>query len=366
VTLRGNVDSRLRRLREPRGSERQLDGVVLAFAGLSRLFADTITEREGQKLLRELLNGLHVMVLPLTDVPGAPGQGALAVECRADDADTRRLLAVLEDPGTRGAVTVERQLLAEHGGGCHQRFGATLQWMPELGGLLRVAGRNSADRDIADQLWMPEVVLQDPVGSVHAWDGSATDRAAAAPLMAGADLAPQLGHAVFVAHARALPAGGAAALQGKAVWTSGTRSWFALAAAGVWVQGCGEGMGAEATAMQIGAPLLRLPPPSQWTVLTHRDALEPWQRGSWAGAKVLATYAVSNESLPDAAGLASATHVFWSSTAQFERCRRLVPGSVHHASGPGKTAEHIRTSGVRNFQAFPSVEQWRRWTAKAR
>jgi hypothetical protein len=366
VTLRGNVDSRLRRLREPRGSERQLDGVVLAFAGLSRLFADTTTEREGQKLLRELLDGLHVMVLPLTDVPGAPGQGALAVECRADDADTRRLLAVLEDPGTRGAVTVERQLLAEHGGGCHQRFGATLQWMPELGGLLRVAGRNAADRDIADQIWVPEVVLHNPVGSVHAWDGSATDKAAARPLLGAAELAPLLGRAVFIAHARALPADAAGALHGKAVWTSGTRSWFALAAAGVWVQGCGEGMGAEAIAAHIGAPLLQLPPASQWTVLTHQDAVEPWQRGSWAGAKVLATYALSHETLPDAAGLASATHVFWSSTSQFERCRRLVPGSAHHASGPGKTAEHIRASGVRNFQAFPSVEQWRRWTAKAR
>ena len=48
--LRGNVDSRLRRLREPRGSERQLDGVVLAFAGLSRLWQDTAS---GQGLLTD-------------------------------------------------------------------------------------------------------------------------------------------------------------------------------------------------------------------------------------------------------------------------------------------------------------------------
>ena len=367
VTLRGNVDSRLRRLREPRGSERQLDGVVLAFAGLSRLFADTSTDRQGQKLLRELLDGLHLMVLPLTDVPGAPGQGALAVECRSDDADTRRLLAVLEDPGTRGAVTVERQLLAEHGGGCHQRFGASLQWLPELGGLLRIAGRSASDRDISDQIWVPEVVLEDPVGTVHTWDGSAAEKPAFSALISPQDLAPQLDReAVFIAHARALPVGAAAALQGKAVWTSGTSSWFALAAAGVWVQGCGEGMGAEATAALVGAPLLQLPQPSQWAVLTHRDAVEPWQRGSWSGAKVIATYAMRGDVLPDAAGLASATHVFWSSTAQFERCRKLVSGSVHHASGPGKTAEHIRASGVRNFRAFPSAEQWRRWTAKAR
>jgi hydroxymethylbilane synthase len=51
VELRGNVDSRLRRLHEPRGSARHLDGIVLAFAGLARLWADSA----GQVLLRELL-----------------------------------------------------------------------------------------------------------------------------------------------------------------------------------------------------------------------------------------------------------------------------------------------------------------------
>src|SRR5690606_8246684 len=58
TTLRGNVDTRLRRLHEARGSERHLDGIVLAAAGLSRLFADTTTEREGRKLLEGLLDGL--------------------------------------------------------------------------------------------------------------------------------------------------------------------------------------------------------------------------------------------------------------------------------------------------------------------
>jgi hydroxymethylbilane synthase len=51
-SLRGNIDSRLRRLLEPRGSARQLDGLVLAFAGLSRLFADTTTDRQGRALLQ--------------------------------------------------------------------------------------------------------------------------------------------------------------------------------------------------------------------------------------------------------------------------------------------------------------------------
>jgi hydroxymethylbilane synthase len=365
-SLRGNVDSRLRRLHEPYGSERHLDGVVLAMAGLARLFADTVTERQGRQLLTTLLDGLNLMVLPLTDSPGAPGQGALAVECRADDANTRALLAVLEDPLTRGAIVIERALLAEHGGGCHQRFGATLSWLPELGGLLRIAGRNASDRDIAERRFLPDVALPGFTGVVRTWDGSVAEKAAATPLLDGAALATRLQHeAVFVAHSRALPAGGASALAGKKVWTSGTKSWFALAAQGVWVQGCGEGLGAEAAAQLVAEPVLRLPPHSQWDVLTHAAAVEPWQALSWAGANVIATYAVSEGELPDAAALAAATHLYWSSTAQFERGRHLAHPTAWHASGAGKTAEHIRTSGVRNFRAFPSTEEWRRWTAKA-
>jgi hypothetical protein len=171
---------------------------------------------------------------------------------------------------------------------------------------------------------------------------------------------------VFVAHRRALPDGAGTALAGRKVWTSGTKSWFALAEAGVWVQGCSEGLGAEAAARLVAEPMLRLAPPAQWDVLTHAAAIEPWQQGSWAGANVLATYSVSEAAPPDGAQLAAATHIFWSSTAQFERGWRLAGARVHHASGPGKTAEHIRDAGVRNFRAFPSVEEWRRWTAKAR
>jgi hydroxymethylbilane synthase len=366
VNLRGNVDSRLRRLHEPRGSERHLDGVVLAFAGLARLYADTSTEREGRRLLDTLLAGLNLMVLPLTESPGAPGQGALAIECRADDEATRALLSVLEDPATRGAITLERQLLAEHGGGCHQRFGATLQWLPGLGGLLRTGGRSGTNVDITGERWLPEVVIPDPIGSVKSWDGSHAPRSDARTLVNAQQLAAQArGDAVFVAHSRALPPDAAAALNGKVVWTSGSASWFRLAAQGVWVQGCAEAMGAEAAAALVAEPLLRLPTPARWTVLTHKAAVEPWAQGAWRGAQVIATYEVDDSSLPDEAALISATHVFWSSTAQFERGRGLVSPAAHHACGPGKTADHIRAAGVRHFQAFPTVAEWHKWTAKA-
>jgi hydroxymethylbilane synthase len=101
--IRGNVDTRLRKL-----DEGQFDAIVLAEAGLRRLgLAERITQ-----------------VLPFEVMLPAIGQGALAIECRADDNETRAAIAALEDSATRAAVTAERALLAHLRGGCMAPVGA--------------------------------------------------------------------------------------------------------------------------------------------------------------------------------------------------------------------------------------------------
>ncbi|MBP0460712.1 hydroxymethylbilane synthase [Streptomyces montanisoli] len=103
VPVRGNIDTRIGYVR---GGE--LDAVVLAAAGLNRL------GRSG-----EVTDALSAgTVLP------APGQGALAVECAAVNVDLAALLAELDDPGTRVAVTAERSLLAALEAGCTAPVGA--------------------------------------------------------------------------------------------------------------------------------------------------------------------------------------------------------------------------------------------------
>jgi hydroxymethylbilane synthase len=101
--LRGNLDTRLNRV-----SSGDLDGIVVARAGLARI------GRVGD--VTETLE--PVQMLP------APAQGALAIECRADDADLAALLAKFDDADTRAAVTAERTLLAELEAGCSAPVGA--------------------------------------------------------------------------------------------------------------------------------------------------------------------------------------------------------------------------------------------------
>jgi hydroxymethylbilane synthase len=103
VPLRGNVDTRLRRL-----DQGELDAIVLARAGLERL---GLASRISETLDPEV-------VIP------APGQGALAIECRAADTDTRGVLDALSDRESEIAVACERGVMAAVGGNCNVPFGA--------------------------------------------------------------------------------------------------------------------------------------------------------------------------------------------------------------------------------------------------
>ncbi|MHB1423042.1 MAG: hydroxymethylbilane synthase [Gemmataceae bacterium] len=104
VNLRGNVETRLRKL-----EEQNLDAIILAEAGLQRLgLGSTITE----------------LLDPQWMLP-AVGQGALGLECRADDAVAFGLLDHLNDWQTRQAVLAERALLRGLGGGCLVPIGAS-------------------------------------------------------------------------------------------------------------------------------------------------------------------------------------------------------------------------------------------------
>jgi hydroxymethylbilane synthase len=124
VGIRGNVDTRIAKV-----GAGEVDAVVLARAGIARLARlDEVTE----------------VLDPLQMLP-APGQGALAVECRAADTDlVAQVHDALDDPRTRAAVSAERAVLAALEAGCSAPVGA----MAEV-----------AEGDDGDELWLRAVAL---------------------------------------------------------------------------------------------------------------------------------------------------------------------------------------------------------------
>jgi len=154
VAIRGNVDTRIRKV-----AAGEVDAVVLARAGIARLGRmDEVSE----------------VLDPLQMLP-APGQGALAVECRASDTElVAEVRAAIDDPRTRTAVAAERAVLARLEAGCSAPVGA----LAEI-----------AEGDDGEELWLRAVALSG--------DGSATVRRSAtgSPQQAeqvGRDLAEEM------------------------------------------------------------------------------------------------------------------------------------------------------------------------------
>ena len=129
--IRGNIDTRARKV-----AKGELDGVILARAGLARIGRlDVVTE----------------VIDPIQMLP-APGQGALAVECRSEDTDlTDSIRTHLEDPFTRAAVEAERAVLATLEAGCSAPVGSLAE---------------VAEGDDGYEIWVRAVALA-PDGAVE-------------------------------------------------------------------------------------------------------------------------------------------------------------------------------------------------------
>lgn len=122
LPLRGNVDTRVRKVLDG-----EYDAIILAYAGVARLGLQAhITE-----------------TLPLNVMLPAPGQGALAVQCRADDLETINYLSAIHHPLTSASVNAERAFLAALGGGCSLPVGAFAQ--ENNGQIILTGGVISAD-----------------------------------------------------------------------------------------------------------------------------------------------------------------------------------------------------------------------------
>ena len=253
-------------------------------------------------------------------------------------------------PPSAARVARERALLEAWGGGCHQRFGATAVVGIEVGELFYIRGRKPDGVAVDELQWSPAAPR--PGASVRGWDGSRW-RAASRPLPASMPaLVP--GDALFIAHSRALPASWADGIAPARIWTSGLASWSRLAAQGVWVEGCAEGLGFADLEPTLAEPVLGLPGTGHWRILTH-------DRAGWAQGEVTATYRL-DESLPAeaAAELREATHAFWASGSQFAQMKQALPAGLVHACGAGKTAAELRAQGIEPL-VFPSPEEWRQW-----
>jgi hydroxymethylbilane synthase len=141
IDIRGNVETRLRKL-----GDRGIDATILAEAGLQRLgLGSAVTE----------------VLDPAWMLP-AVGQGALGLECRADDTATLAVVARLSHPPTQRAVLAERALLRALGGGCQVPMGVVCRWAGDAlslrGAVVRPDGSERVEAELSGPADDPEAL----------------------------------------------------------------------------------------------------------------------------------------------------------------------------------------------------------------
>ena len=336
--VRGNVPTRVHKMWQPGA-----DGLIVAKAALDRLLETEDTEfSETRTFLRNALAQCLWMVLPLRANPSAPAQGALAIEVRRNRSDLHRLFESFNCAETRAAVMRERDILREHGGGCHQKIGVSILRRP-YGEITFLRGLTDSGELLdnhslkATKARPPRIALQE-MWPVKTADSDWFKREAIPATIPDAPL--------WISKADSLP-GYWTITPERLVWTSGLKTWERLAQRGVWVNGCAESLG-EHELPRIenlsGSTM-------NWIKLTHEDACAE------NGMNMLPTYRLIPKG--DVPVLEDKKYFFWTSGSAFERALVLNPWIklMTHFCGPGNTQRALERSGV-TPHIFLDHEQW--------
>ncbi len=329
--VRGNVPTRLGKMRTENAA------LILAKAGLDRLLeAEASGFIANDESVKQLIQNCRFQILPVSLNPPAPAQGALAVEISRLNENVNAICERLTDPVTFDCVQKEREILKRYGGGCHQKIGVAR--LPRDYGMV-CSTRGLTDENQVLREWRIENATPwakadgpERIFPLQPKDNSWFERKSL-PL----DPAVRNFSALMIARAEAWPENFEAP-SAQLVWTAGVQTWIKLAARGVFVSGCQDGLGESED-----KKLDRIAGPQTWCKLTHDQATS-------VDETAIATYALSPKNNgPDLTGK---THFFWMSRTSFESAWAKYPREIaagHNACGPGSTWEFLRTFvGLKN------------------
>jgi hydroxymethylbilane synthase len=341
--IRGNVETRLKKL-----DQGEYDGTILATAGLNRL----LRSEQDSALVRGLLQGKLLMLLPLIECVPAPCQGAIVAEAHPSNHRAIAILEAINDPGLFSHCEAEKNLAARYGTGCDQRFGVTT--IQNHSGTGRYASGYAADGRYFED-WDPlPAVKEEAVGFF-----SSTDHMKDFFEYEYGDEIPSFDSpVVYVANYKGIRDPLLCEeLKRKTVLASGTKTWKELAKKGIWVTASADALGWEFLLPFVSMPVLDIDP-KDILIITHEAAAERWRaKGyrSWSNYRLRPVHHPSLHKTIEEAGA-----IFWSSYAQYEHYGKAVsPGTRHYCAG-GETALLLQQAGLEP-QVFPTIKSFMTW-----
>lgn len=331
-TLRGNVNSRIQKLRDG-----QYHAIVLALAGIERLATGEGSKDE----IATLLKGLNFMILPQSVFPSAASQGALGIELlegRKDDGRLLSIIAKLNHDETIEEIKRERKAFKEYGGGCHLAVGIHVK---KIGPHFLHVHSGEVDEKPVEMKSieglktpkLPEnkkIFIGLPHGSI---EGALYD-----DFLSKTSLKEKVtlsGSNIFFTTRYALDTLMLSSGH-ESLWAAGPKSAEILAENGYWINGTSDSLGTEELKALKESKALNLIKnlEGKWMTLTHPDSQSDL-------GKVIPSYTRSEKEVSKQyeEELKTVGACFWTSFPQYEAFMKRFPflKEAHHFCGLGKT-----------------------------
>ncbi len=343
VDIRGNILTRIQKLKDSNA-----DGLVIAKAALDRLLSSAEKGLSELDFFREDLDAFLWMVIPCSQNPCAPGQGALAIEVKSGNKKVFELLNEINDLDVFKDVEDERKKLKKYGGGCHQKIGVSIE-NHSLGKIMTEKGLTPDDEIIDKRSFSPfEKELsrfKNPVTDFFPKSKKDFKLFSRSKIDEGIkEIEAIKNSGLYISRASSIEKGIAIDLS-NVIWTSGVENWFKLAKKGIWVNGTSDSLGEEQS--KPNSLLNEV----DWFLVSHIDSESK-------DKKLIATYKLVSEK--DIEDLSKYSHFYWMSISSFKEALKRFPSieNAEHSCGLGKTFDELNKLYPNKIKPFINYEDW--------
>jgi len=344
--IRGNIPTRLSKF-----IDGESDGIVLAKAALDRILGNS--NKDLAQKITNILQDTLWMVLPLSENPCAPAQGAVAIEVNESRGDVIDLVRNINHSDTFESVQIERDILEKFGGGCHQKIGVSNE-KTSFGDILTIRGitddniildtRKINRKNKKETLWKsvnPSNIFPLNLETYNIFTRNEIDK--------NIEEVSHLKNYNILATRGNVLNRVAQLDSSNNLWSSGVKTWFALASRGFWVNGTFDSIGEDQD------PSINfLSKNKKWLKLTHEDSKEFFIK------EKLPTYRLIRNKINE--DLSKKTHFYWMSGSAFLYALEEFPdiSSKYHSCGPGNTYEIIKKNVTEDhIKIFLSYNDWK-------
>lgn len=340
-SIRGNIPTRFKKFLDS-----DCDAFVVAKAAVDRLMGSKLqTYKAIQEQIQDVFNQCHWMVLPLSEFPTAAAQGALALELQVGS-KYLPLFDQITNSEIKKCVELERQTHKSYGGGCHQAMGFSALALQE-GILFFTSGLEDQGLAFKTKEWRPYKPLLQKFNESEIFVSS---RVNVTRRTLKTFLQLQARTEYVVARNEAWPETLTSEQTQKpdvVLWAAGVKTWHKLAARGVWVNGCLDGLGLE------HKPSFEFFKDFDKMWLTHTEASAEHLGGFTKVPMYEVSYNLNPQDLEDK------KIFFWSSAELFHKAFALRPEilkQAKHVCGLGRTSWALR-SKLQESQMYYALDE---------